>query len=478
MSSLISRPNGHFWVQFIGSDRKHKTVRLGGVSKRVAQGIKVRIEEIAATTGAGHLLTARQAAWLSELSDQLADRIAATGLVPRRSSSTLGAFLDAYESSRTVDLKPATLKGLSGVSKSLVGFLGRSRSLRSVSEGDAEDYRRHLLAQGLAESTTVRRRCGIAKQFFAAALKYRLIETNPFGGLPTSLQAETERMRFISQGDTQKVLDACPSDQWRLIVALARFGGLRCPSEVLALRWGDVDWEQERIRVRSPKTERHVGKGSRMIPMFPELRTWLDVVWSQAEPAEYVISFKSKSPNLRQKLTRIIRRAGLEPWPKPFQNLRSTRETELAETYPIHVVCAWMGNSQAVAKKHYLQVTDEYFERATKAPLSGGEQKIEISGLTDWWRKGKFVEIWEPALMITELLPTFEPPHDPRAGSLDGRAAVLFYPLQPGAVREERPGARKPQQGNALRKEPHGGGDCVGLGGGETWFCGISGMAD
>ena len=35
---------------------------------------------------------------------------------------------------------------------------------------------------------------------------------------------------------------------------------------------------------------------------------------------------------------RIIRRAGLTPWPKPFQNLRSTRETELAETYPLHVV--------------------------------------------------------------------------------------------------------------------------------------------
>ncbi|MCK4341739.1 MAG: hypothetical protein KAY37_08460, partial [Phycisphaerae bacterium] len=34
----------------------------------------------------------------------------------------------------------------------------------------------------------------------------------------------------------------------------------------------------------------------------------------------------------------------------------------------MHVVCKWIGNSQAVAAKHYLQVTDEHFERAAKAP--------------------------------------------------------------------------------------------------------------
>src|SRR5262249_27309734 len=33
----------------------------------------------------------------------------------------------------------------------------------------------------------------------------------------------------------------------------------------------------------------------------------------------------------------------------------------------IHVVCAWIGNSQPVAAKHYLQVTDEHFQRAAGA---------------------------------------------------------------------------------------------------------------
>jgi hypothetical protein len=63
---------------------------------------------------------------------------------------------------------------------------------------------------------------------------------------------------------------------------------------------------------------------------------------------------------------RIIKRAGLKPWGKPFQNLRSTRETELMETFPAHVVCGWIGNSEAIALKHYLQVTDDHFERAVR----------------------------------------------------------------------------------------------------------------
>jgi hypothetical protein len=70
--------------------------------------------------------------------------------------------------------------------------------------------------------------------------------------------------------------------------------------------------------------------------------------------------------NLRTQLERIIAKAGLKPRPRLFQNLRSMRETELAEQWPEHVVCAWIGNSKAVAREHHLQVTDEHFEQTTR----------------------------------------------------------------------------------------------------------------
>ena len=42
----------------------------------------------------------------------------------------------------------------------------------------------------------------------------------------------------------------------------------------------------------------------------------------------------------------------------------------MVREHPIHVVCAWIGNSADVARRHYLQVTDADFEKATSNPTS------------------------------------------------------------------------------------------------------------
>jgi len=212
----------------------------------------------------------------------------------------------------------------------------------------------------------VRKQVAIAKLFFGAAKRKRLIPENPFSDLKAAIRSNPTRFYFITREEARKVIDACPDAQWRLLFALSRFGGLRCPSEHLALRWGDIDWERGRITVRSPKTEHHPGGESRVIPLFPELRPFLEQVWDQAEPGtQYVITrYRNDNANLRTQLNRIIAKAGLKPWPKLFQNLRSTRETELAEKYPMHVVCKWIGNTEPVAAKHYLQLTDAHFDQA------------------------------------------------------------------------------------------------------------------
>lgn len=58
--------------------------------------------------------------------------------------------------------------------------------------------------------------------------------------------------------------------------------------------------------------------------------------------------------------------------PRLRQNPQSSRETELSQLYPLHVVTAWLGNSEAVATKYELQVID--FERAA-SEVSGPVRK-------------------------------------------------------------------------------------------------------
>jgi integrase len=242
----------------------------------------------------------------------------------------------------------------------LTAFFGAERDIATVKRSDADAWVIHLKATYAA--ATVGRTIKGARQLFTAACRADLITRNPFDGIKAGSHTDKDRQCFITREDTESVIAVCPSPEWQLIVALSRYGGLRCPSEHLVLTWDDMDWAHDRFRVDSPKT------GERWVPMFRELRPYLDKAFELApEGSVHVITSKrDMSQNLRTRFTKIIRRAGLTPWPKLFHNLRASRQTELAAVYPLHVVCQWIGNSALIAQKHYLQTTEDDFRRAAE----------------------------------------------------------------------------------------------------------------
>lgn len=252
--------------------------------------------------------------------------------------------------------------------KHLRGHFGDNKPLRTITKAEARQWRDRVATSGgkgdkpLGENT-VRKYVSKVRTLINAAISDELIDRNPFEGLPASTVEVRERQYFVSREEAVQVLDACPSLEWRLIFALCRFGGLRCPSELLVLRWGDVLWDKSRFVVDSQKT------GLRVVPIFGELRPLLEQAFDEAEPgAEHIIGrTRDSSTNLRTTMQKIIRRAGLSPWPKLFQNLRATRATELADEFPSHVATAWLGHSERIADKHYRQVTDDHFDRASAA---------------------------------------------------------------------------------------------------------------
>ena len=147
-----------------------------------------------------------------------------------------------------------------------------------------------------------------------------------------------------------------------------RIGGLRM-GEAHILPWENILWNDERIRVASPKTERFSGKEERIIPMFSRLKTEL---YHLAEmPSTIQTSpiltdiFNGRSQKATdEQLKRMIERAGLTVWPRLNHNLRGSRSNELFSTFPDHVAEYWMGHSKKVAKSHYLHVLDDQFQQA------------------------------------------------------------------------------------------------------------------
>ncbi|MFO0969293.1 MAG: tyrosine-type recombinase/integrase [Gemmataceae bacterium] len=379
MASISKSNGGGKTVQFVAPDGKRRSIRLGKAPMKAAETIKERVEYLLAAKRSRLALDAETASWLGSIGDELHAKLARVKLVEARRPKEaldlrLDPFLRAYIDKRQ-DVKPQTRHNLDVARRRLVAFLGAERDIRTITAGDAESWLfllRSKYADGTASQSLKK-----VRQMFQSAVRFEYVPKNPFADLKAPKEANPERQHFIDRETIQKAIDACPDAEWKLLLALSRYGGLRCPSEHLSLTWGDVDWERGRVRVHAPKLEHNEAGGDRWIPLFPELRPFLEEAFEQApEGAVWIINrYRRKNSNLRTQFERILCRAGVKPWPRLFHNLRASRQTELTADYPVHVVCAWIGNSALIAQKHYLQVRDEDFERAARGALQKAVQQ-------------------------------------------------------------------------------------------------------
>ena len=375
MASLSTRPDGKRFIQFT-QDGRRRTINLGKMTKKRAEHVKFRVETILSDKTAGHPLDPDTAKWTRQLPDELASKLADVGLIPRRDATTLGGLLDNFMTANA-QAKPATKVVWGHVERNLKKHFGEKHLLRTIGRAEAEGFRKFLIGEGLAP-TTIHKRLQFARRFFNYAADMEWVEKNPFKGIKHKCGDPQERQFYITPEDTEKLFDAAPSWIWRTIIALSRYGGLRCPSEVLSLTWDNVNWEHGSIKVTSPKTEGHRGGESRIIPIFAELRPQLEEAWEMAKVGQtHIIPEDLYLPaaqgpggwvnsNLRTTFKKIVKRAGLEPWPRLFHNMRASCETDLARKYPITTACKWIGNTVSIAAKHYVQVTDADFQRAAQ----------------------------------------------------------------------------------------------------------------
>jgi integrase len=337
MASICNDPGGYRRLLFVDASGQRRTIRLGRISERSADRIKVHVEHVVTAAKHRTQLDPETAAWLARIGDDLAAKLAAVGLIPQRRTgdANLAQFLNDYRAHRA-DVAKGTNTNYGIVGARLLAFFPGETHLRSITEGDADRWLVWLKQE--YAGPTVSKSVKVARQFWAQAIRDGLAGTNPFAHLRTPSEVNTARAHFVDRPTFARVLEACPDHEWRLLLALARYGGLRTPSEPLTLQWGDVNWERQRFRVVAPKTK-HEDGGERWVPLFPELLPFLEEAFEKTAPgATHVITrYRDTNANLRTQLGRIIRRAGAKTWPRLFQNLRASRETELAETFPIHV---------------------------------------------------------------------------------------------------------------------------------------------
>ena len=197
MASIARDPKGKKRILFMNGDGQRKTIRLGKTSLKQAEAFKIKLEALIAARFSGSM-DPQTARWTADLPDDIHGKLANAGLLTARSATSsqsrlsLGQFLNEYCTSR-IDVKPNTQLVYRRAVKHLIQFFGADKLITDITKGDAKRWQLSLIEQGLAKNT-VRRQCGVARQFFNAALDDELISKNPFTWL---IEANTLNFFFL-----------------------------------------------------------------------------------------------------------------------------------------------------------------------------------------------------------------------------------------------------------------------------------------
>lgn len=203
---------------------------------------------------------------------------------------------------------------------------------------------------------------------FNFAVKRGWLDKNPLRGVHFGTMRNPANDRFIALDAIEKILSACPNQTWRVIVTLARFGGLR-PSEIKLLRWCDI--AQNTFLVTSPKTAHHAGGDSRRCALFPEIERELDALHaiSGAGGNDFIAGEKQhRLIGIQSLAAKIIKKAGLLPIPRFFDNCRHSRSIELRNDPNIGcwLSAKMLGHSLKIADSNYSGIREEDYGRIAK----------------------------------------------------------------------------------------------------------------
>ena len=171
--------------------------------------------------------------------------------------STFAEFSEKWLAHVEPRLKPSTYDGYKRyVEGHLIPAFGKY-PLRALNAGLIQAWADEKLAERLAPKS-VNNLMVVLKKALKDAVTWGYLATNPATEV-RRVPVPHKEMRALSAGEVKRFLAAAEPAYW-LLFAVAVFTGLR-RGELIALKWGDVDWEAGRLSVR-----RSLWKGRYMDP--------------------------------------------------------------------------------------------------------------------------------------------------------------------------------------------------------------------
>jgi integrase len=181
-------------------------------------------------------------AWLNQ---RLTERDAGVAVKPAQ--QTLNEYLDHWlEAAAKARVRPKTFHGYRIILECHIRPALGARPLSKITPLEVQQTFQAMVDKGLSARTIEYTRM-ILKQAFKQAIQWRLLTFNPCEGVPIPRRERAE-MQALSPEQARRFLAVARGTRYGALFELALTTGLR-PSEYLALKWEDLDWERGTLSV-------------------------------------------------------------------------------------------------------------------------------------------------------------------------------------------------------------------------------------
>jgi integrase len=254
--------------------------------------------------------------------------------------------------------KPSTIAGYRSIVRALLLPAFGDQRLEDITTGMIEAW---LSALDRAASTRAKALV-LLHGIFKRARKVYGLPLNPVADVEKPTQRSTGDIEVFSPDEVMALVRAASSEQDAALFLTAAFTGLR-RGELLALRWRDVDFAAQAVRVRATFSAGHLTppKSDKVcsVPLAPQVanalarlaqRDWFTSDDDLVFPGE--LGGHLDPSALRRRYAAALKRAGLRPL--RFHDLRHTFGTRMIAKADIRRVQEWMGHADVQTTMQYL----------------------------------------------------------------------------------------------------------------------------
>jgi integrase len=235
----------------------------------------------------------------------------------------------------------------------LVSFF-KGKYLFEITSEMIEKYKAARLEK--VTPASVNRELACLKHMYTKAIEWGYIKSNPGKGVKR-LKEPPGRLRYLKLEEVEALLKVC-SDHIRPIVVTALNTGMR-KSEILNLRWQDVDLKNRKITVVNAKNNE-----SRVVPINQTLYRGLQDLCQRVK-GEYVFSDRNDRPfkDIKKGFSSALKKIGIKDF--RFHDLRHTFGSHLVmQGVDLRTVQQVMGHKDIKMTMRYSHLSPEHVQEA------------------------------------------------------------------------------------------------------------------